>query len=55
MKTKILLLTTLFSMQMMLAQLKQVTYSDVNQKLNGYGILAKTPSENKPGILILPA
>ncbi|WP_432671502.1 dienelactone hydrolase family protein [Flavobacterium sp. SM2513] len=55
MKNKTLLFITLFSMQIMFSQLKQVTYSDLNQKLSGFGILAKTPSVNKPGILILPA
>ena len=37
------------------AQLKPMAYSDGTQKLNGFGIQAKTPTKNKPGILILPA
>jgi dienelactone hydrolase len=55
MKTKIILLITLFSMQFTNAQLKSISYTDGNQKLNGFGILAKTAVLNKPGILILPA
>lgn len=55
MKTKIIVLLTFFSIQMIHAQLTSVTYADKNQKLIGFGIQAKTPSTNKPGILILPA
>ena len=55
MNTKIILLLTLFTIQLTKAQLKPVSYSDGTQKLNGYGIQAKTPTKNKPGILILPA
>ena len=55
MKTKIILLLILFSVQMNYAQLKPVAYSDGTQKLNGFGIQAKNPTKNKPGILILPA
>ncbi len=55
MKTKIIIVLTLFSMQITNAQLKSVSYSDENQKLNGFGIQAKIPSTNQPGVLILPA
>ena len=55
MKTKIILLLILFSVQMNYAQLKPIAYSDGTQKLNGFGIQAKNPTKNKPGILILPA
>lgn len=55
MKTKIILLLTVFSMQFTNAQLKPVSYSDGAQKLTGFGIQAKTVSNAKPGILILPA
>ena len=55
MKTKIILLITVFSMQLTNAQLKPIAYLDGNQKLNGFGILAKKVSASKPGILILPA
>jgi dienelactone hydrolase len=37
------------------AQLKEVKYSDGNQKLNGISIAPKNGSKTKPGILILPA
>lgn len=37
------------------AQLKPVTYTDGNQKLNGLSIKTKKNSKTKPGILILPA
>ena len=55
MKNNILLLITIFSMQVTHSQLKPIAYSDDNQKLNGFGILAKTATTNKAGILILPA
>ena len=55
MKINIFLLLSFFSMNLIQAQLKSISYSDENQKLNGFGIQAKIPSENKPGILILPA
>lgn len=55
MKTIFLIILTLFSMQMVNAQLNPIAYSDGNQKLNGFGIEAKSPAENRPGILILPA
>jgi dienelactone hydrolase len=37
------------------AQLKPVMYKDGTQVLNGFGIQPKTKSQQKPGILILPA
>jgi len=37
------------------AQLKEVKYSDGNQKLNGLAIAPLKGSKTKPGILILPA
>jgi len=37
------------------AQLKEVKYSDGNQKLSGLSIAPKNGSKTKPGILILPA
>lgn len=55
MKSKILILIAFFSVHMIHAQLKSISYTDENQKLNGFGILAKNPSESKPGVLILPA
>lgn len=55
MKTKIILLLTLLSMQLINAQLKPISYSDDNQKLNGFGIQTKNSTANRPGILILPA
>ena len=55
MKTKIILLLTVFTMQFTNAQLKPVAYTDGNQKLNGFSIQAKVVSATKPGILILPA
>ena len=55
MKTKIILLITFLSMQMIQAQLLPIPYLDGNQKLNGFGIQAKIPFESKPGVLILPA
>jgi dienelactone hydrolase len=55
MKTALFILLAFFSMQITNAQLKPVAYSDGNQKLNGFGIEAKSPTKNKPGILILPA
>lgn len=50
-----MLILTFFSIQMNYAQLKPMAYSDGTQKLNGFGIQAKTATKNKPGILILPA
>lgn len=55
MKNNILLLITIFSMQVTHSQLKPIAYSDGNQKLNGFGIEAKVASKSKPGVLILPA
>ena len=55
MKTAFLLTLTLFSIQMMQAQLKPISYTDGNQKLNGFGIQPKNPTQTKAGILILPA
>ena len=55
MKNTILMLLTFFAIQNTHAQLKHITYSDGNQKLNGFGIPAKKSSKSKPGILILPA
>ena len=55
MNTKIMLILTFFSIHMNYAQLKPMAYSDGTQKLNGFGIQAKTATKNKPGILILPA
>ncbi|CAM4114075.1 dienelactone hydrolase family protein [Flavobacterium antarcticum] len=55
MKVTIILVLTLFTMQFTQAQLNPVSYSDGNQKLNGFGIQPKVSSTNKPGILILPA
>lgn len=49
------MLLTFFAIQNTHAQLKHITYSDGNQKLNGFGIPAKKSSKSKPGILILPA
>lgn len=55
MKTTFLLVLTLFSIQFTRAQLKSISYSDENQKLNGFGIQPKKTAKNNPGILILPA
>lgn len=55
MKNNILLLITIFSMQVTHSQLKPIAYADGNQKLNGFGIEAKTTTTKKPGVLILPA
>lgn len=55
MKTNIILVLTLFAMQISNAQLKPIAYTDGKQKLNGFGIQAKVGSASKPGILILPA
>lgn len=49
--SSLLLMTTLISN----AQLKTVSYSDGNQKLNGFGVTPEKKSKNNPGILILPA
>ncbi len=54
MKTKILLLFALVAVKAE-AQLKPVSYSDGNQKLNGYVVVPKKASAAKPGILVLPA
>jgi len=37
------------------AQLKEVSYKDATQKLNGFSIAPKKAIKSKPGILILPA
>lgn len=37
------------------SQLKTVSYTDGNQKLNGFAVAPKEKSNNNPGILILPA
>ncbi len=55
MKNNILLLITIFSMQVTHSQLKPIAYADGNQKLNGFGIEAKTTTTKKAGVLILPA
>lgn len=55
MKINYLLLLTIFTFQMTQAQLKSIPYSDGNQKLNGFGLVAKSASSDQPGVLILPA
>lgn len=55
MKTISISVLTFFAITMSNAQLKPVAYADGNQKLNGFGIMAKNPTQNKPGVLILPA
>lgn len=55
MKAKFIIVLTIFGMQFSQAQLKSISYTDGNQKLNGFGIQPKVASTNKPGILILPA
>jgi len=55
MKTIVVAILTLFGLQTTNAQLKPVAYTDGNQKLNGFGIMAKNQMPNKPGVLILPA
>lgn len=55
MKAKLTLFLTLFAMQFTQAQLKPISYTDGDQKLNGFGIQAKAVAANNPGILILPA
>lgn len=55
MKEKFIIVVTLFAIQFSQAQLKLVSYTDGNQKLNGFGIQPKVASTIKPGILILPA
>lgn len=55
MKSIITVLLTIISMQITNAQLKSISYSDENQKLNGFGIQAKIQSTKQPGVLILPA
>ena len=37
------------------AQLKEIAYSDTNQKLSGFLGVPKTVLNDKPGVLILPA
>ncbi len=44
-----------FSTATITAQLKEVSYTDGTQKLNGIASIAKKTSKNKPGVLILPA
>ncbi|MCV9926071.1 dienelactone hydrolase family protein [Flavobacterium sp. LS1R49] len=56
MKTSYLfILGILLSTTTMFAQLKPVKYADGNQILNGLAIQPTTKSNNKPGILMLPA
>jgi dienelactone hydrolase len=55
MKTRLLFLLTLLLTTTTYGQLKAISYSDGNQKLNGFGIDAKTATTNKSGVLILPA
>ena len=54
MKNLILLSLSFYSI-VSFSQLKPVAYNDENQKLNGFSIVPKKVSKNKPGILILPA
>ncbi|MBC7438973.1 MAG: dienelactone hydrolase family protein [Flavobacterium sp.] len=54
MKNFILLSLSFYSI-VSFSQLKPVAYKDENQKLNGFSIVPKKVSKNKPGILILPA
>lgn len=54
MKNLILLSLSFYSI-VSFGQLKPVAYNDDNQKLNGFSIASKKVSQNKPGILILPA
>ena len=42
-------------MQITQAQLKPISYSDENQKLNGFGIQPKNAANKSAGVLILPA
>ncbi len=55
MKAKLLLLSLIVLPILMQAQLKDIPYSDGNQKLNGLAGVPKTSLKDKPGILILPA
>lgn len=56
MKTKIILLLTLFAMTLpAIAQLKPIAYNDGTQKLNGFAIAPAKANRQKAGILILPA
>ncbi|MBF2709035.1 dienelactone hydrolase family protein [Flavobacterium soyangense] len=54
-KLKYLFLAMLSYSSVSFAQLKPVKYKDGVQVLNGFGIQPKTKSQQKPGILILPA
>lgn len=53
--TMYLFLAILLNSNGSFAQLKPVKYKDVTQVLNGFSIQPKTKSQQKPGILILPA
>ncbi len=48
-------LTFAVTAQFASAQLKPVTYQDGNQKLTGLSIQLKTSTQNKAGVLVLPA
>ncbi|RYE31175.1 MAG: dienelactone hydrolase family protein [Sphingobacteriaceae bacterium] len=56
MKNTLLLAITLFAAATIsVAQLKPVSYLDGNQKLTGFAIKPQTSTQNKAGILVLPA
>ena len=57
MMKKIVLIALTFAVtaQFVSAQLKPVAYQDGNQKLTGLSIQPKTSTQNKAGILVLPA
>lgn len=55
MKAKTTLFALLICILTMNAQLKDISYSDTSQKLNGLVGIPKTNLKDKPGILILPA
>ena len=55
MNSKLFLLSIIVLPIIMQAQLKEIPYSDSNQKLNGLAGVPKTSLKDKPGILILPA
>lgn len=55
MKAKTTLFALLICILTMNAQLKDISYSDASQKLNGLVGIPKTNLKDNPGILILPA
>ena len=54
-KTTLLAFTLFAAATISRAQLKPVAYQDGNQKLNGFAIKPQNSTQNKAGILVLPA